>query len=128
METYSLRADIIDRQADAVFCTDSISCTEEAQQMLSIFTMRYLNVVYEVLADYPEWHVAERDAFEAEAAAIMEQRINKIGEKVRMMNLRPDPVFYQTDRGKELAERYVKVNERRHELANCYDDRTPPLI
>ena len=127
-ETYSLRADIIDRQAEATFVADSLCCHEEAQTQLSLYTVRYLCAVYEVLADYPQWSVAERDAFEAEASQLMAARINRLGEKAKALCLPPDPAYYRTDRYRVLADRYAALADRRHSLAQTYDDRTPPLM
>ena len=127
-ETYRLRAGIIDREADATFCTDSLCCHEEAQTQLSLYAVRYICTVYEVMAAYPQWSVAEREAFEAEAAKLMEPRLNRLGEKVEALRLPPDPAYFRTDRYRHLADRYAALADRRHRLAQTYDDRTPPLL
>jgi len=127
-QTYQLRAKLIDKQATDAFTTDSIHCVEEAQQMLSIYTVRYLCAIYEVMSHYPNWSVAERDSFEAEAAAIMEPFVNRIGEQIDQLHLTPDPTFYQSNRYHQLADRYSAINDKRRALAHTFDNRTPLLI
>jgi len=127
-QTYQLRADIIDRQADATFCADSICCTEEAKTLQSIYIMRYLCAVYEVMSIHPGWDNIERDAFEAEASEVMKPLIDRLADLTADLQLTPNPSFYNTERYRALAERYAAISERRHTLSISCDDRTPPLI
>lgn len=125
IDTYRLRAELISRQAEAAFVPDSLSCEEEAQQQLAIYTVRYLSAVYEVIADHPEWGEIEHSAFEDEVSEIMTPHINRIGEQIRSMRLSSNPTFFQAERFRTLADRFAVLEDHHLSLRTTYGAHNP---
>lgn len=124
-ETYRLRAGLISRQAEAALSPDSLGCDEEAQQLLAIYTVRYLIAVYEIVADHPEWSEIEHGAFEDEVSEIITPHINKLGAVVRDMRLPSNPLFFQSERFRILADRYAALEERHRNLLETFGEHNP---
>lgn len=127
-ETYRLRAELISSQAEAAFVPDSLSCDEEAQQLLAIYTVRYLIAVYEIVGDHPEWSEIEHGAFEDEVSEIITPRINKLGEIIRDMRLPSNPLFFQSERFRILADRYATLEERHRNLLETFGEHNPKKL